>query len=315
MIKFLCADLWSEIERLALGSHRKVAALAYVTTDTPVRFGAGDILIVDASDGAITSGQTSAPILIAAHKRGAKTYSCPNLHAKVFLFDQIAVVGSANLSRSSQKDLIEAAVVSDQPSVVSQAWHLIEQLRAKSQLLDEPALQRLAALPVERHFQKRPPRLILEDAPHRSWLVSVSPLDPERYIHEAPEIERGEEEAKQRLSDAESEIGWIRFAPSARSKFVREAKEGETIIQIWHESKDEKTILVYPPFPVLKRAEESRAIRFFVEEFANMDNRKLSWAVFCKKLEAAGFHRSIQPTTICLLPEPVTEALQSLWDA
>jgi phosphatidylserine/phosphatidylglycerophosphate/cardiolipin synthase-like enzyme len=37
-------------------------------------------------------------------KRGIELYHCQGLHAKVMLFDNVAVVGSANISQSSQND-------------------------------------------------------------------------------------------------------------------------------------------------------------------------------------------------------------------
>lgn len=49
-------DLWDEIERLSKYGG-KLAAVAYVSSDSAVQFGAGDLLVVDASDNAIGVGK------------------------------------------------------------------------------------------------------------------------------------------------------------------------------------------------------------------------------------------------------------------
>ena len=56
-------SLWTEIERLATASRYRVAAVAYVTDDEIVQFGEGDLLVVDASDNAIKTGQTDRRVL------------------------------------------------------------------------------------------------------------------------------------------------------------------------------------------------------------------------------------------------------------
>src|SRR5688572_7885217 len=103
MNELLSKSLWPRLRELAKSAHRKHAAIAYVTDDRFVVFGEGDVLITDASDGAITSGQTSATVLKAALKRGAKIVSIPGLHAKLYVFDRYAIIGSANLSKGSER--------------------------------------------------------------------------------------------------------------------------------------------------------------------------------------------------------------------
>ena len=63
MIRFLADNLWDEIGRLARKRSKKFAAVAYVTSEVKVRFLRSDTLIVNASDNAIRTGQTSAHLL------------------------------------------------------------------------------------------------------------------------------------------------------------------------------------------------------------------------------------------------------------
>jgi hypothetical protein len=70
----------------------------------------GSRLVVDASEAAVTSGQTCPAELVKLLKRGVTIHSVPNLHAKVFVLGKAAYVGSANVSGSSASRLVEAVV-------------------------------------------------------------------------------------------------------------------------------------------------------------------------------------------------------------
>ena len=65
-----------------------MAAVAFFSNSNLVGFRKGDVLIVDASDDCIKSNATTAKALAAVMRRGASVFSLPNLHAKVFVFDQ-----------------------------------------------------------------------------------------------------------------------------------------------------------------------------------------------------------------------------------
>lgn len=120
MNELLSSGLWPRIRKLAKIAKRKSAAVAYVTDDRYLKFGEGDVLVTDASDEAIKSGQTSASLLESALRRKATIASISGLHSKVYVFDRCAVIGSANLSRESERRT-EAALLTDQPTVVSSA--------------------------------------------------------------------------------------------------------------------------------------------------------------------------------------------------
>jgi len=144
-------SLWVEIERLASASCCRVDAVAYTTDDELIQFGKGDLLVVDASDQAIRAGQTSHSVLQRAFDRGAKLYCYQGLHAKLIVFDDTVVIGSANLSRSSRHNLIEAGIVTDDPSSVAAARFFVEQLAKQSNQIDEAFLERIGKIEVVRH--------------------------------------------------------------------------------------------------------------------------------------------------------------------
>jgi hypothetical protein len=107
LLKLHCSDLWDEISKLTQTSKRRQAAVAYVSSDSVIMFGEGDTLVVDASVDKIKGGLTAAKVLDKAFRRGAELFSCPNLHAKVYVFDGTAVIGFPNTSASSNDRLLE----------------------------------------------------------------------------------------------------------------------------------------------------------------------------------------------------------------
>jgi phosphatidylserine/phosphatidylglycerophosphate/cardiolipin synthase-like enzyme len=52
------------------------------------------------------------------HNKGVLLYACADLHAKILLLDDVAIIGSGNMSSSSENRMVEAALISDHASVV-----------------------------------------------------------------------------------------------------------------------------------------------------------------------------------------------------
>lgn len=295
-----------------------MAAVAYVTSDSMLQFNEDDLLIVDASDQAIESGQTSAPLLRRAFENGVALYSCRTLHAKVMLFDGVAVIGSANVSQSSERSLIEAALLTDHPSTVSMTRAFLQKLQDNSTLISKRFIERICSLEVKksnrRRFDtlKRPDFSVKLDTP-LTWLVSVSWADEERYESERPYIEKGSEKAEKLLSKSSSEIGWIRFTQD-KPRFVREAKVGDSVIQIWSDSAKSKIPdTVFPHATILLRQREPSCIRFFIEHPANVDKTSLTWRQFIKLTKRVGLPFNVGRYTTRLLPEEYSDALAALW--
>lgn len=280
MLRLLSSpDLWTWLQGQATKSTRRVAAIAYVTRDDLIRFGEGDLLLADASEGAIGSGQTSAAVLRKAFTRGAEIGSVQGLHAKVLCLDHHVVVGSANVSNSSLEELIEAAVVSDDPLLLGSTLSFIRRLQKQAVLVDEKFLARIEAIPVKRSWQ--PGRA--KDRPSvpspRTWLVGITAFDDSRYEHETVLAEEGKEKVEERLSEP-VDISWIRITGSSR--FRREAQESDLVIQIWRSKKKSKRIYVYPRVPILRRQDEPACTRFYVPEPEHAEGRALPWAEFAK---------------------------------
>ena len=151
MSEFLGSDsVWKKLDELSRTSRRKRAAVSYVSSDAIIKFTAGDLLVVDASDIAIQNGLTSASVLKRALARGAQVATVPNLHAKVMVFDGTLVVGSANFSINSFRRLIEALLVSGERRAVRDASTWIDDLARKGRMIDNAFLQYLLSIEVTR---------------------------------------------------------------------------------------------------------------------------------------------------------------------
>ncbi len=109
----------------------------------------GSVLVVDASDTAVASGQTNPSELKKFLNRGVRVFSCPALHAKVYVFGGLALVGSANVSQNSAKRLNEALLATRSRDVVADAKTFI-----RNNCTDELGPERLSEL--EKKY--RPPR-------------------------------------------------------------------------------------------------------------------------------------------------------------
>lgn len=316
MNRIISAKVWDEISTIAKKSTTKLAAIAYVTDDTKICFGKGDTLIVDASDSAIETAQTSVRVLQDALKRGAALYSCANLHSKLLVLDRTVVVGSANMSKRSAHSLIEAALISDYPGTLATARAFITKLAEASAVIDTKFLQRIAKLPVVRPkvpdttAGPGPRSIVIPES--RTWLLGIHDLDLDRYTHEDDLAEQGTRAAEESRSSPEEEISWIRF--TGNSKFRREAQPGDQVIQIWRESVHDAPKAVYRHTPIVYRLDQAPWTRFYLASFEDEEQHTLSLPSFQQLLKKVGIEGRIGKWTTREIKSTCSEALWSLWD-
>lgn len=105
-------QVWPELKRLAARRSRPpaIVVVPYVTKAL-LDLRAGDTLAVDLSDATLAAGQTNPAVLKRYLRAGVAVHASPGLHAKIFVLGDTAVVGSSNMSTSSERDLREAVVV------------------------------------------------------------------------------------------------------------------------------------------------------------------------------------------------------------
>src|SRR3954470_4668773 len=98
------SDVWPAIEDFLRGSRRKLVATAFLGADAPDLLSAlegGDLLVCNASRRTLKAGATSPAALKAFLDAGVTVLSHQRLHAKIYVGDHAAFVGSANASASS----------------------------------------------------------------------------------------------------------------------------------------------------------------------------------------------------------------------
>lgn len=310
MLRVVSGGLWAEIKKLGKNSKTKAGAIAYVTTDAPVKFKRGDILVCDASDNAIASGQTSARVLRAAHKRGAKLYSSPGLHSKVLVFGRVAVVGSANMSDASASTLTEAAIITDDARAIAGVRAFIEELVDGADAIDAAFLARIGKIKVRAPRRGSKRRRALTVRGPRAWLISVVPLDDQKYEAENDVVEREREAAEEETEFSDSDTGYLRFTGSSR--FRKFAKRGDLVISICLPHAKSKRGKVYAPEPLLHRKDKGKVTHFFVEEYSDREKTALPFSRFTALWKRAGAGRAPTLNTVREVSVDAVETLRQI---
>jgi PLD-like domain len=315
MTRFLFgALLWDTIERHAKSAHRRKAAIAYVTKAQPIGFKSGDLLIVDATDKAVGSGQTSAAVLAGLHRKGVRLYCHVGLHAKFLIIDSVLFASSANLSASSTDDLLEAGIQTDSPNSISEAAALLDRLVRSSTPIDDKFLKRIKLIPVTRHFSagKSAVRAVSKrQRPPLTWLIGVHDIEEATDTAELKRIEKGKEKAEQRVSDERSDVGWIRMPRSARVRSV--ARDGDNVILIDRGSPDSDPERVFRHTAILEVQKEPNCTRAYYEELPFASRRALTWGQFKKVAKLARVPGALSKNTTRQLSYKVSDDLKDYW--
>ncbi len=131
MITLLTPRVWTNISDAAARCRNPArVAVAYFGQrgDILLPLPAGSAIVTDASIATLAVGSTCPTALERLRKKGVDIYSAQNLHAKVYAFDKVAFIGSANASRRSETTLIEAVLRVESAALISSARDFVESL-------------------------------------------------------------------------------------------------------------------------------------------------------------------------------------------
>ncbi len=300
MDTILTGDIWKQARSYAKGAKRRLVAVAYVSTDGKIGFRRNDVLVCDASDKAIKTGETSARLLLSLRQKGVELRSRPDLHAKAAVLGRHALVGSCNLSAASAQDLTELALVSDRKQVVAQTTAFIHALRETSEEIGDDFLRRILKIKVRP--ARRGPKRKGQAARlgNKVWLISVRQLAEDSFPKEQPFVEKAETKASSLVADKDATISWIRWTGKAR--FRANARPGDMVIQIW-KSLSGKRVTVFAPCPIVYRQDVAHWTRFYVSEPEVCES--LSWERFKKEAKKLGLSRVSKDSTRELNPREV----------
>ena len=127
--ELITQGVWRRLTAAAKKTHRpSLVAVAYFGKNggglLPLR--RGSRLVVDASEAAVSSGQTC-PTDLKKYK-GVRIFSVQNLHAKLFVLGSRAYIGSANASHHSAGTMLEAMLETTDQDTVKAARNYVRSL-------------------------------------------------------------------------------------------------------------------------------------------------------------------------------------------
>lgn len=210
---------------------------------------AGSRLVVDASDLAVSKGQTCPAELIKLQKRRVFVYRWGNLHAKLFVFGRKTFIGSANASAHSKNILQEAMLCTSDGGVAQDARRFVNELCADK--LGSEELERLAKIYKPPTFPKG--KSAVKALPSvRIALTKFAAVSDE--VARAGEV--GAKVAKARATVAKGySIDWITW--SGKCGF----KVGDVMVQVLRTGRGQS---IHPPGHILylKKAEKTKTLVF-----------------------------------------------------
>jgi PLD-like domain len=232
MLQFLHSEnIWRELKALSRGRNRRLSiAVPYISRGGGklLRLKLGDILVVDLTLENSSNGTVCPAELAQLQRKGVKVCFAPNLHAKVILCGQKAVVSSANLSRHSSDHLDEAGLLTTDTAVVREVREWFRE-RTVEEVTPEWLKQcdRVYKPPKRGGAQnrngerRRPGRVV--------WLIGVEPTNyPE---DEVAFEEEGARRARRELSNPRrSDVESVRW--TGRVRFLNRVRKGDTVIQV-----------------------------------------------------------------------------------
>jgi hypothetical protein len=315
MQKVLSSDLWKTVKAQARKARLRKVAIPYVTQDL-LGFRKGDLLLVDASPLAVSSGETDAKLLRDLLWKGVRLYHCESLHAKVMLLDDVAVISSGNMSKSSDKHLVEAGLITDQSSTVAGIASFIEQLIPQSRELLAGDIDSLCKIKVtrrggrpQRGAKRRKPKV--NPLGNQTWLIGVYELAEDPPPNEQELIDRAIESLRPKMK-AQQEVCWVRFPH--KHPFAMNCKEGDSLIQIWNSSTAKRPSSVFRVTPVLLKEKTERWTYFYSPEPTGR-RTKMPWGKFQRLLKKVGHKRPVKAGSKQLLDPEIADAITRMWAA
>lgn len=276
--EFLGNDIWSAIRTEAKQYQGKsFVAVAYFGTGAAKRLPLkkGSILVVDSTDKAVKSGQTNPSELKKLQDKGVRIFSSPNLHAKVFVFGEVAFVGSTNVSENSEDVYSEASIRCEQVSVVSQARQFVRSLAINE--IGPSRLEKLVKIYNSRKKSVAGAKKKKKQIGPRFFIVRLT--EGEEDEDDREEIDAGKELVKKLISSKRThEVGYF-WNRSKSNKY----RSGDAVLQVMLNDFG-KILYIMPPAEYLYTSRHQKTRYYFFEQLRRPE---MSPTEFRKKLPAS----------------------------
>lgn len=265
-------NIWPAIRRAARGAKRRHVAVAYLGNDAPelLPLRAYDTLIVDLAERTVRQGSTSIRAAETFFRKRVHLCHAEFLHAKLFVFDDVTIVGSANASGHSADTLIEAAVQITDPRIAREARGYIESLPSQP---ITPAYLKLCrrwwneSRPDMQRFGRSVGRKSSTAAKGRVWLFASEPDD---FDTRASDDKKAQAQIKNRREFIRQPLEWGRRPALSGLDLVVNAHEEDGILKVYPPGRflgygkskqgDSLVYIELPRRPRLAREAEFRAL-------------------------------------------------------
>lgn len=311
--KFHSDDSWSRIRDLAKMRGRRLVAVPFLGKGAIRRLPlqAGDLLIVRLDEATVKSGQTSPFEVGKFLRKGVEVHAQSNLHAKVFVFGKTAVIGSTNVSTTSEEHLLEAVVETSDRRAVSAAATFVRSLRGD--VVTPQYAKRLEKMYV-------PPRILGAGRPRSQqtmrgagqsvlWAVKLETgawID-EDYVQQ----DAGEPLARKKLKNTRHYVvDDFVWTPAG---FGRKVRVGQRVLQIVEESSER--VYAEAPYRVVRvqryRVGNSSRVMVFVER--KKRSRRVGLGRLLERLGPMGERLNGLKTSFELKDKALVYQLGQIW--
>ncbi|MBK9372737.1 MAG: phospholipase D family protein [Holophagales bacterium] len=311
--KFHSDDSWSRIRDLAKKRGRRLVAVPFLGNGAIRRLPlqAGDLLIVRLDEATVKSGQTSPFEIGKFLRKGVEVHAQSNLHAKVFVFGKTAVIGSTNVSTTSEEHLLEAVVETSDLRAVSAAATFVRSLRGD--VVTPQYAKRLEKMYV-------PPRILGAGRPRSQqtmrgagqsvlWAVKLETgawID-EDYVQQ----DAGEPLARKKLKNTRHYVvDDFVWTPAG---FGRKVRVGQRVLQIVEESSER--VYAEAPYRVVRvqryRVGNSSRVMVFVER--KKRSRRVGLGRLLERLGPMGERLNGLKTSFELKDKALVYQLGQIW--
>jgi hypothetical protein len=281
MIQFLSDDLWNTIKSVSKRSKRTKAAVAYFGKGAADQLSLkkGDTLLVAMSLSNVSSGQVSPDDIQKLYDKGVSIYNLGNLHAKVYLFDNTAIIGSANVSNHSANYLLEGAVLTNEKKVLRDVDRFISD--HCNERVDQDYIELCKSYYNPPKYPERQQRKLSRNTAEQLsplWVISIHPLEFDKDDEVEIKKKLGKYE-KKRSHNPRFELSQLRY--SSTHRFIRNVRAGDILIQIFRHGTRTQ---VLAPTRALGVEVNSKKRRAYVWIEDRKQTQKRSWTDFEKYL-------------------------------
>ncbi|MFI5095192.1 MAG: phospholipase D family protein [Candidatus Acidiferrales bacterium] len=283
MLQFLGSeDVWRTLRAISRSHESPLyVAVPYMGDDCGklLSLKRGDVLVVALTEANSRNGSVCPDEIARLQKTGVAVFLSSYLHAKVLLCGNKAVVGSANLSKTSAEYLDEAAIVTTDALAIRQIREWFRQRMAEPVTPKWLSICSKVYQPPKGGIRGKAKRTLRERTGQSVWILglrhTIFPQD------EAVVEKRGASQAKREVSDVSRfKIDSVRW--TGTPAFLDRMRKGDTVIQVMQNAgphyAEEAARLVG------KRNTQSRRgtpVTYLYLE-CNRRPKRIPWAVFKK---------------------------------